>query len=66
MPATTDSNTQKYKKVETFTKLKIKKDALSKKIESLYEDNTWDLKKKFEDLKENFEESSIDREMCHG
>ena len=63
MPATKDSKTQKYKKRDTYKILEKKNDKLSQDIEDLYENNVWNLKDKFEDLKDNFRESNVDRDV---
>ena len=63
MPVTTDSNTQKYKKPNAYNKLKTINDQLSQDIKDLYENNVWNLDEKFQNLKGNFEESNVTRDV---
>lgn len=47
---------ENYKKKENYKILRIKNDALSLNIKNIYEENIWNLKSKFSELKEHMEE----------
>jgi hypothetical protein len=53
------TKTETYKSIKNYKNLKIKEDDISSKLELIYNDNIWDLKSKFEDLKEYYEQLGI-------
>lgn len=58
-----DSFIDKYKVLPIYKKIKIIDDDLKKKLEELYEDNVWNLKQKFKDLKDMNEEMNKNNDI---
>ena len=54
-----NTNSEKFKKLQEYAnKLQTKNDDVTAKIKELYEKNIWDLKENFENLREEFNETS--------
>ena len=53
------SKTEIYKKKSNYKELVIFDDGMNKDIKSLYDNNIWDLKAKFEDLKLYYEQVGV-------
>lgn len=51
-----DKNFAKFKKTEAYKNLKIKNDNISQKITTLFNNNRWELKKNFKELKEHYQD----------
>ena len=50
------TNVEEYKTLEKYKELRVVDDDLSKKIRELYENNSWNLKNLFRELRENLDE----------
>jgi hypothetical protein len=57
------TNTELYKKLDNYKKLKIIDDDLNRAIEDIYNNNNWNLKTKFEELKLYYEQIGISDEV---
>ncbi len=53
------TSTEHYKKIENYKTLTIVDDGLNQAIKDLYDNNSWNLKSKFEDLKFYYEQIGI-------
>ena len=53
------TNTEIYKKLENYKTLRIVDGNLHQAIKNLYDNNVWDLKQKFEELKIYYEQIGI-------
>ena len=58
------SQTEFYKVLGNYKSLKIENDAISDKIKSIYDNNIWDLKEKFIDLKDYYKDIGISQEIA--
>ena len=58
------SQTEFYKVLGNYKSLKIENDEISNKIKSIYNNNIWDLKSKFIDLKEYYKDIGISDEIA--
>ena len=58
------SQTEFYKVLGNYKSLKIVNDDISDKIKSIYDNNIWDLKEKFIDLKDYYKDIGISQEIA--
>lgn len=58
------TSTEHYKKLSNYKELKVIKDNISKDLEYIYNNNIWNLKKRFEDLTTHFNQLGVSTEIA--